>query len=125
MPGNVAQTATTALYKKVRLSGLDIPVFCLTCFPFLLYFQIIMDTNKRLGFVGIIIEDRGKCSHQINEILSANANLILARTGIPHIKEKTSVITLVVDATTDELGKLTGRLGSIEGVQVKSGLAKR
>ncbi len=84
-----------------------------------------MNTEKRLGFVGIIIEDRSKCASLINEILSANAGLILARTGIPHIKEKTSVITLVIDATTDELGKLTGRLGSIEGVQVKSGLAKK
>lgn len=84
-----------------------------------------MNTEKRLGFVGIIIEDRSSCATTVNEVLTAHAELILARTGIPHIKGKTSVITLVVDSTTDELGKLTGRLGSIEGVQVKSGLAKK
>ena len=84
-----------------------------------------MNTDKRLGFVGIIIEDRQLCSSKVNEILSAHADLILARTGVPNIKGNTSVITLVVDSSTDELGKLTGKLGSVQGVQVKSGLSKK
>lgn len=80
---------------------------------------------KRLGFVGIIIEDRVKCSGIVNDILSEFSKLILARTGLPNAKGNTSVITLVIDATTDELGMLTGKLGAITGVSVKSGLAKK
>jgi len=80
---------------------------------------------KRLGFVGIIVEDREKCAGMVNEILSQFSELILARTGLPNAKEKTSIITLVIDATTDELGMLTGKLGNISGVSVKSGLAKK
>lgn len=80
---------------------------------------------KRLGFVGIIIDNREKCSGVVNDILSESSDLILARTGLPNIKGSTSVITLVIDATTDELGVLTGRLGNILGVSVKSGLAKK
>lgn len=80
---------------------------------------------KRLGFVGIIIEDREKNSGLVNEILSQFSELILARTGLPNVKENTSVITLVIDASTDELGVLTGKLGNIRGVSVKSGLAKK
>lgn len=80
---------------------------------------------KRLGFVGIILEDREKCSGIVNEILSNFSELILARTGLPNAKENYSVITLVIDATTDELGVLTGKLGNIPGVSVKSGLAKK
>ena len=80
---------------------------------------------KRLGFVGIIIEDREKSSGIVNDILSDFAKLILARTGLPNAKENTSIITLVIDATTDELGVLTGKLGNISGVSVKSGLAKK
>lgn len=80
---------------------------------------------KRLGFVGIIIEDREKCSGVVNNVLSDFSELILARTGLPNIKQNTSIITLVIDASTDELGKLTGRLGTIPGVSVKSGLAKK
>lgn len=80
---------------------------------------------KRLGFVGIIIEDREKTSKVVNDILSGFSNLILARTGLPNAKENYSVITLVIDASTDEVGVLTGKLGNIPGVTVKSGLAKK
>nr|WP_321358197.1 TM1266 family iron-only hydrogenase system putative regulator [uncultured Draconibacterium sp.] len=80
---------------------------------------------KRLGFVGIIIENREKSSGNVNQVLSQYSELILARTGLPNAKENYSVITLVIDATTDELGKLTGMLGNIPGVAVKSGLAKK
>ncbi|MDX8338663.1 iron-only hydrogenase system regulator [Draconibacterium sp. IB214405] len=80
---------------------------------------------KRLGFVGIIIENREKSSGSVNEVLSQFSELILARTGLPNAKENYSVITLVIDATTDELGMLTGKLGNLPGVSVKSGLAKK
>lgn len=80
---------------------------------------------KRLGFVGIIIENRERSSESVNQVLSQFSELILARTGLPKAKKNTSVITLVIDATTDELGILTGKLGSIPGVAVKSGLAKK
>ncbi len=100
----------------------DIGGFNLSCFP---QKPNSMNIEKRLGFVGIIIEDREHSAPLVNELLSKNANIILARTGIPHIKGDNSVITLVVDSTTDELGQLTGRLGSIPGVQVKSALSKK
>jgi putative iron-only hydrogenase system regulator len=68
---------------------------------------------KRLGFVGIIIENRIKSSGIVNDILSQFAELILVRTGLPNAKGDTSVITLVIDASSDELGVLTGKLGNI------------
>ncbi len=80
--------------------------------------------QQRLGFVGIIVEDRKICSGAVNDVLSQFSDLILARTGLPNVKGDTSIITLVIDATTDELGNLTGKLGNIQGVSVKSGLAK-
>jgi len=83
------------------------------------------ENQKRLGFVGIIIDDREKCAGVVNDILSQHASLILARTGLPNAKGNISIITLVIDATTDELGVLTGKLGNIQGISVKSGLAKK
>lgn len=85
----------------------------------------MIENQKRLGFVGIIIDNREDCSEIVNRILSEYAELILARTGIPNIKGNTSIITLVIDSTTDQLGVLTGKLGNIQGVSVKSGLAKK
>jgi len=85
-----------------------------------------MDGNqKRIGFIGIIIENREESAQLVNKILSENSELILARTGLPHIKGDTAVITLVIDATTDELGLITGKLGNLKGVSVKSGLSKK
>lgn len=81
--------------------------------------------NKRLGFVGIIIEDRKKAAHVVNELLSEYGDIIVARVGIPYRERHCSVITLIVDATTDGLGALTGKLGALEGVSVKSALTKQ
>ena len=80
--------------------------------------------TKRIGFVGIIVEDRSCNGPLVSRLLSEYAEMILARTGLPRCGKNLSVITLVVEATTDEIGALTGRLGQIKGVSVKSGLAK-
>ena len=81
--------------------------------------------EKRLGFVGIIIEDRAAHAAEVNELLGQFGNLIVARTGVPYEKRDCSAITLIVDASTDELGVLTGKLGSLAGVSVKSMLSKK
>jgi putative iron-only hydrogenase system regulator len=80
--------------------------------------------EKRLGFIGIILDDRKRSAEIVNKILSEFGDSIIARTGIPYQKKSCCVITLVVDMTTDELGVLTGRLGMIKGVTVKSALSK-
>ncbi len=80
--------------------------------------------EKRLGFVGIILDDRTKSAPCVNGILTEHGGMILGRMGIPHAKKTHNVIVLIVDATTDELGELTGKLGKIKGVSVKSALSK-
>jgi len=81
--------------------------------------------DKRVGFVGIIIEDRKKAAHEVNDLLSEYGEIIVARVGLPYKERHCSVITLIVDATTDELGSLTGKLGALPGVSVKSALTKQ
>lgn len=80
--------------------------------------------NKRLGFVGIILEDRKKSAEEVNRVLTEFGDLMAGRMGIPHAREEQSVIVLIVNASTDEVGSLTGRLGKIAGVSVKSALGK-
>ena len=81
--------------------------------------------KKRIGFVGIIVEHRDLSAETVNKVLSEYGDLIIARTGIPYKDKNCCVITIVVDATTDELGALTGKLGEISGVSVKSALSKK
>lgn len=80
--------------------------------------------KKRIGFVGIIVENRNNAVPDVQKILSKYASLILGRMGLPGLKENLSVITLIVEADSDEIGALTGQLGRINGVTVKSGLTK-
>jgi len=80
--------------------------------------------EKRLGFVGLIIEDRKKNAAKVNALLTEFGDIILARMGLPCPERNCSAITLIVDATTNQLGSLTGRLGRMEGVAVKSMLSK-
>ena len=80
--------------------------------------------ENRLGVVGIVIENR-EVVPQVNQILSQHADLIVGRMGIPYRQREVSVIALIIDGSTDQVGSLTGRLGRLKGVQVKSALATR
>ncbi len=80
--------------------------------------------EKRLGFVGVIIHNRKKAAPEVNNVLTEFGELVVGRMGIPHVKRELSVIVLIVNANTDELGALTGKLGKINGVSVKSALSK-
>ena len=77
---------------------------------------------ERMGFVGIIIEDRTSVQ-SVNEILSLYRQIIRARMGVPDHETDEAVIGLVVKGTNEQLGAMTGRLGNLKGVQVKSALA--
>ena len=80
--------------------------------------------NKRIGTVTIIINNRVNQSSKVNEILSKHAEIIIGRMGLPYSPKKISIICLMINGSTDQLGSLTGQLGSIESVQVKSVMAK-
>ncbi len=81
--------------------------------------------EKRLGFIGIIIEQRENNASAVNELLGEYGKLVVARMGVPYEKRACSAITLIIDASTDELGVLTGKLGGLPGVSVKSMLSKK
>ncbi len=61
---------------------------------------------KRLGFVGIIIENREATAPMVNKILHEFSECILARTGLPNAKGTASVITLVVESPPTSWGYL-------------------
>ncbi|MGQ9623416.1 MAG: TM1266 family iron-only hydrogenase system putative regulator [Candidatus Caldatribacteriaceae bacterium] len=85
-------------------------------------FTLPEGSKNRVGVIGIIVTDREKQAERVNEILAEFGNIIIGRMGIPYRERNISVIALIVDGNTDTLGALTGRLGSIPGVQVKSAL---
>lgn len=78
---------------------------------------------ERIGVIGIVVEDLS-CISNVNTIISNYSDIIVGRLGIPYKEKGVSVISLVVDGTTDDIGSFTGKLGSIKGVNVKSALTK-
>ncbi|MDD2595018.1 MAG: hypothetical protein PHD11_04290 [Bacteroidales bacterium] len=78
--------------------------------------------EKRIGTV--LIEVENKENVQImNEVISRHSQIIIGRQGLPR-NNTLSIISLVLEGTTDEIGSLTGQLGRISGIQVKSVLLK-
>lgn len=75
--------------------------------------------EKRIGVVGIVIENIENAS-KVNDILHSFGNIIVGRMGLPYKEKNMSVISLIVDGTSDEISAMTGKLGKIQGVNVKS-----
>jgi len=78
--------------------------------------------EKRIGTALILIEDK-EAVRQMNTIASNHSEIIIGRQGLPRSNGQ-SIISLVLEGTTDEIGSLTGQLGRLKGLQVKSVLLK-
>ncbi|MFL0195107.1 TM1266 family iron-only hydrogenase system putative regulator [Clostridium sp. WILCCON 0269] len=80
--------------------------------------------EKRIAVVGIVIENLVNASI-VNNILHSFANIIVGRFGIPYRERNISVISIIVDGTSDEISSMTRKLGKINGVTVKTALTKK
>jgi len=78
--------------------------------------------EKRLG-AAIILIDANADVRRVNSLISDHAALIIGRQGIPLRDRGLNIISLVLEGNTDEIGALTGKLGRLDGVKVKSLLA--
>lgn len=77
--------------------------------------------ENRLGVVGMVVEDL-QASPRINEVLHQYAELIVGRLGIPYRERGVAIISLAVDGCMDAISAMTGKLGKIPGVTVKSAI---
>ena len=80
-----------------------------------------MDT--RIALIGIIVEDTGVIE-KLNTILHEYGQYIIGRMGIPYREKNISIISVVIDATNDVISSLSGKLGMIEGINVKTVYSK-
>ncbi len=80
-----------------------------------------MEDSLRQGFIGIVVQSR-ECIEEVNRILTRYGKVIRGRIGIPNREDETAVIGLITEGTNDEIGALTGKLGNIRGIIVKSAL---
>ena len=74
--------------------------------------------EQKIAVVGIVLDEIDK-SDRVNSILHEYNKIIIGRMGLPYKERNISVISVVVNATVDEISSLTGKLGQIRGVSVK------
>ncbi|MBE6070654.1 MAG: iron-only hydrogenase system regulator [Clostridium butyricum] len=79
--------------------------------------------ETRIALIGIIVEDM-KATEKLNLILHEYGQYIIGRMGIPYREKGISVISIVVDATNDIISSLSGKLGMIKGISVKTMYSK-
>ena len=75
----------------------------------------------RLGAVIVLVTPESDVQ-RINSIISQHSEMILGRQGIPLRDRGTNIISLVIEGDTDRIGSLTGQLGRLAGVRVKTTL---
>lgn len=78
--------------------------------------------EKRIGLIAIIVEK--DAVEKLNQVLHDYGEHIVGRMGIPYHQRNVSVISVVVDASTNIISSLSGKLGMIEGVSIKTVYSK-
>lgn len=79
--------------------------------------------ETRVALLGIIIENKDSIE-KINSLLHEYREYIIGRMGIPYEKRKISVISIALDAPTDIVSALSGKIGRLPGVSTKAVYSK-
>ncbi len=79
--------------------------------------------EKRIGIVGIIVEDI-EASAALNAILHEYSGIIVGRLGIPYRDRGVSIISIAVDGSNEAVSAMTGKIGQLQNVSVKSVITK-
>src|SRR5664280_1343938 len=79
--------------------------------------------EKRIGTITILIKGNTSVP-DVNSLLSQYSSIILARQGLPLHNRNINVISLVIEGTTEIISALTGKIGRLKNVEVKSILTK-
>ena len=75
--------------------------------------------ETRVAVIAIVL-DNNEFSVKVNELLHEYGDYIIGRMGIPYKAKGINLISVAVDAPQDEISALSGKLGRLEGVSVKT-----
>ena len=79
--------------------------------------------DTRVAMIGIIVEDYAS-TDALNEILHQYGKYIIGRMGIPYRAKNINIISVAVDAPSDVISALSGKLGMLPGVSSKAVYSK-
>ena len=78
-----------------------------------------MNDTTRVGVISIIV-DNIEATDALNDILHQYAEYIIGRMGIPYRVKHINIISIAIDAPQDVISALSGKIGNLNGISVKS-----
>lgn len=75
--------------------------------------------ETRVAVMSIIVEN-GEIVEKLNGILHEYGEFIIGRMGLPYRKRGVSIISIALDAPHNTISALSGKIGSLPGVSVKT-----
>ena len=75
--------------------------------------------ETRVAVMSIIVEN-GEMVETLNSILHTYGEYIIGRMGIPYRKRGVSIIAIALDAPQNTISALSGKIGSLQGISVKT-----
>ena len=75
--------------------------------------------ETRVAVMSIIVEN-GDAVERINALLHEYGEYIIGRMGVPYRKKNISIISIAMDAPQNTISTLSGKIGNLEGVSVKT-----
>ena len=82
-----------------------------------------MENERRVAVISIIVENPDAVQ-QINETLHSASDYIIGRMGLPYKSKNISIISIVIDAPANIISTVSGKLGRLSGVTVKTAYSK-
>jgi putative iron-only hydrogenase system regulator len=80
---------------------------------------------KRIGVIGIIVENQRESAIEIQKLLSEFSDIIIGRMGVPDKEDDISAISVIVRGSNERISSLSGKLGKLENIYVKSALTSK
>ena len=75
--------------------------------------------NTRVAVMGIIVENTASVKG-LNALLHEYGNYIIGRMGLPYREKNISIVSIAIDAPQDVISTLSGKIGRLDGVSVKT-----
>ncbi|MDD6236601.1 MAG: iron-only hydrogenase system regulator [Clostridiales bacterium] len=75
--------------------------------------------ETRIAVMGIIVENTDSVE-QLNHLLHQNGQYIIGRMGLPYRDKKVHIVSIAIDAPQDVISALSGKIGKLDGVSVKT-----
>lgn len=75
--------------------------------------------ETRVAVISIIVEDT-EATEKLNSYLHDAGQYIIGRMGIPYRERGVNIISVALDAPQDVISSLSGKLGNLSGVSVKT-----